>query len=140
MQFFGPDKNIGDTKDLTAFYTETNPSKEVKLILTESCMDCHSSNTRYPWYNSITPVNYWLADHIEHGKGHLDFSKWKDYSVKRKDHKFEEITEMVEKKEMPLNSYKWTHEDANLNEEQIKNVINWTNQVRIKYSLSEKPQ
>jgi len=87
MQFFGPDKNKGETTNLSAFYTETNPPENVKIILQESCMDCHSSNTNYPWYNSITPVNYWLADHIKHGKKHLDFSKWELYAVKRKDRK-----------------------------------------------------
>lgn len=74
-QFFGPEKNEGSTDTIVAFLDDTNPPKDVKLILKESCFDCHSSFTRYPWYNSITPVNYWMADHIKHAKGHLDFSK-----------------------------------------------------------------
>src|SRR5690606_41618258 len=51
------------------------------------CYDCHSNYTRYPWYSSITPVNYWLADHVKEGTEHLNLSKWSDYSVKKKDHK-----------------------------------------------------
>jgi hypothetical protein len=139
-QFFGPEKNDGDIATVSAFLEETNPSKEMKMIFESSCFDCHSSSTNYPWYNNITPVNYWLADHIKHGKGHLDFSKWESYSLKKKDHKLEELIEMVESKEMPLNSYTWTHSEANLTDAQIAAMLDWASQVRLGYSLVEQPQ
>ena len=102
MQFFGPEKNQGEIARLDTFIQETNPPDEVKLVLKQACFDCHSDFTRYPWYNNITPVNYWLDGHINHGKGELNFSEWASYSDKKKDHKMEEIIEIVEKKEMPL--------------------------------------
>lgn len=139
-QFFGPDKNEGDLASINAFLKETNPPEDVKLILKESCYDCHSDFTRYPWYNNITPVNYWLDDHIEHGKKHFNVSNWVGNSTKRKDHKFEELIEMVEAKEMPLNSYTWTHTEAKLTDEQIKALVDWAKQVRLKYSLEPKPE
>ena len=139
-QFFGPDKNDGDITTVDAFLRGTKPPQDVAVVLKESCFDCHSSSTRYPWYNNITPVNYWLADHIKHGKGHLDFSKWSEYSVKKKDHKLDELIEMVEAKEMPLNSYTWTHSEANLTDVQITAMIDWAKQVRLGYSLQDKPE
>lgn len=134
-QFFGPEKNEGDLASVNAFLEDTKPSDEVKLILRSSCFDCHSDHTRYPWYNSITPVNYWLADHIEEGKEHFNLSKWMDYSDKRKDHKLEELIEEVEVKEMPLPSYTWTHGEADLTPEQIEAVISWAKEVRVKYAF-----
>jgi hypothetical protein len=139
-QFFGPQKNEGNLNSIDAFLAETNPPEDVKLILKESCYDCHSDVTRYPWYNNITPVNYWLAAHVKDGKKHFNFSNWVDNSVKRKDHKFEELIEMVEEKEMPLNSYTWTHSEAKLTEAQIASVIDWAKQVRTKYALMPKPE
>ena len=139
-QFFGPEKNEGDLASIDAFLVETNPPEEVKLILKESCYDCHSDVTRYPWYNTITPVNYWLADHIKHGKKHFNMSNWVGNSTKRKDHKFEELIEMVEEETMPLNSYTWTHTEEKLTDAQIKTVIDWAKQVRLKYSLEPKPE
>ena len=100
----------------------------------ESCFDCHSSVTRYPWYNNITPVNYWLEDHIKHGKGHFNVSKWDKYKTKKKDHKLDELIEMVEEKEMPLDSYTWTHSEAKLTDAQIKAIIDWAKGVRATYS------
>ena len=70
-QFFGPEKNEGDMASIDAFIADTNPPDDVHEILKTTCYDCHSDVTRYPWYNNITPVNYWLADHIKHGKGHF---------------------------------------------------------------------
>jgi len=140
VQFFRPEKNDGNLESVNAFLAETNPPKNVKAILQESCFDCHTNSSRYPWYNAITPVNYWLADHIKDGKKHLDFSTWNGNSVKRKDHKFEEIIEMVEQKEMPLPSYTYTHSEAKLNEEQIQAVIDWANQVRLGYALIPRPE
>lgn len=139
-QFFGPDKNEGDLTSIDAFMAETKPPEEVRIILKEACIDCHSDVTQYPWYNKITPVNYWLADHVKDGKKHFNLSNWEGNSVKRKDHKFEELIEMVEDKEMPLNSYTWTHTEAKLTDAQIKSVTEWAKLVRLKYSLAPKPE
>ncbi|MEP5253852.1 MAG: heme-binding domain-containing protein [Winogradskyella arenosi] len=139
-QFFGPAKNKGDMSSLEPFYKDTNPPAAVKTILNQACMDCHSENTNYPWYSEITPVNYWLDSHVKDGMKHLNLSLWDDYSAKKKDHKLEELIEMVEAKEMPLPSYTWAHSDAKLSEEQIDLVIKWAENVRLKYVLLEDPQ
>ena len=133
-QFFGPEKNEGDLTSIEPFLTETNTPEDVKLILKESCFDCHSSNTRYPWYNSITPVNYWMAEHIANGKKHFNVSDWKDASLKKRDHKIEELIEMVEKKDMPLPSYTWSHSEAKLTDAQISSMVNWAKGVREMYA------
>ncbi|REE24953.1 heme-binding domain-containing protein [Winogradskyella pacifica] len=139
-QFFGPDKNEGDMTSVDAFFTDTNPPEDVKMILKNACLDCHSDSTRYPWYNNITPVNYWLADHVKDGKKHFNMSKWSDYSDKKKDHKLDELIEMVEDKEMPLDSYTLTHGEAKLSAAQIESVVAWANTVRLKYVFLKEPQ
>ena len=80
-QFFGPDKNDGNLDTVNAFLAETNPPENVVEIMKTSCFDCHSSKTNYPWYNNVTPVNYWLDSHVKDGKKHLDSEKAKDESA-----------------------------------------------------------
>jgi len=120
--------------------SETAPSEEVLNLLKESCFDCHTNKTRYPWYGEITPVNYWMEDHVKVGKKKLNFSNWPAYSLKRKEHKLEELHEMVEKKEMPLPSYTWTHKEANLSQAQIDALVSWAKglQANYKAALSSK--
>ncbi|MHB0754824.1 heme-binding domain-containing protein [Polaribacter sp. M15] len=132
-QFFGPEKNDGNLDTVNAFIAETNPPEDVVAIMKTSCFDCHSAKTNYPWYNAITPVNYWLDEHIRDGKKHLDFSKWSEYSLKRKEHKMDELYEEVEKGEMPLDSYTWTHSEANLTQEQINAIVTWGKKVQADY-------
>ncbi len=139
-QFFGPEKNEGNLGLTNAFFEDTNPPEDVKLIFTESCFDCHSNHTKYPWSSKITPVNYWMADHVKHAQEELNFSKWNDYSVKKKNHKFEELIEEVEEKEMPLDSYTWMHTEAKLTDAQIKSIIDWAKLARFKYGLTPKPE
>lgn len=134
-QFFGPDRNEGSLESVQPFMLETKPNSEVTAVLKETCFDCHSNHTRYPWYDKITPVNYWLSEHVEDGKKHLNFSEWESYSTKKKDHKMEELVEEVEEKEMPLESYSYTHSEANLSDEQIKAVMDWANGVRRSYGV-----
>lgn len=140
MQFYRPDKNSAETDLKTAFLTETNPSAELQNIFESSCFDCHSNTTSYPWYNNIAPVSYWLADHIKDGKKHLNFSEWETYSAKKKDHKLEEVIEMVEEGEMPLQEYTWTHNEAKLSEAQVAAVIDWAKKTRLLYQLGQQPE
>lgn len=134
-QFFGPEKNEGDLASVASFIAETNPPENVKKILETTCYDCHSSKTAYPWYHNITPINFWLASHVKDGKKHLNFSKWNDYSLKKKAHKMDELYEEVEEGEMPLASYTWTHSEANLTQEQVDVVVAWGKKVQADYKL-----
>lgn len=133
MQFIRPEKNNGGYESLEAFLEETRPTPAVAATLESACYDCHSNQTRYPWYNNFSPVNYWLADHVNEGKEHLNFSEWSTYSVKRKDHKLDEVAEEVEKGEMPLDEYTWTHGEAKLSEQQIKELVQWVALARVQY-------
>jgi hypothetical protein len=141
MQFFRPDKNQeGNYDSVQPFLEETKPIASVAATLKETCFDCHSNQTRYPWYAEVAPVSYWLADHIRHGKGELNFSEWSSYSIKRKDHKLDEIMELVERKEMPLDSYTWTHKEAQLSDAQIKAIVTWVKVARLQYSVRTSPE
>lgn len=138
MQFFRPDKNSTDNQEyVAAFENETKPNIEVKQLLKTACYDCHSNHTAYPWYNNITPLSYWIDDHIEHGKEELNFSDWASYSVKKKDHKLEELIEEVEEDEMPLNEYTWTHAEARFTEDQRKLLMAWAKEARLQYQKDE---
>ncbi|HAP69368.1 MAG TPA: cytochrome C [Flavobacteriales bacterium] len=98
--------------DETAKFTTDNI--EVQSILDKACMDCHSSQTTYPWYGNITPVNYWLEGHVKEGREHLNFSEWNSYPLEDQKHVAKEIVEVVGKKEMPMLFYWLIHWDAKL--------------------------
>ena len=140
LQFIRPAQNESSTDHLAVFLRETNPPGQVREILENSCYDCHSNHTIYPWYNGIAPISYWLADHIEHGRGHLNFSEWSAYDDKKKDHKLEEVVETIKSGAMPLREYTWTHREARLTGAQRKAVVEWAELTRALYALGERPE
>ncbi|AXT50772.1 cytochrome C [Aquimarina sp. BL5] len=132
MQFIRPDKNESGYESVAYFENETKPTSQVKEILKNNCYDCHSNQTIYPWYAEIVPVSYWLDHHVEEGREHFNMSDWEQYSDKKKDHKLDELIEEVEEGEMPLSSYTWIHGD--LEKEEMELLINWTKELRKKYT------
>jgi hypothetical protein len=129
IQFIRPEKNLSD--DQTHSIALKYPvSGEVKELLRVACEDCHSNKTAYPWYVNIQPVAWFLDNHVQEGKAELNFSTFTKLPVAVQNHKFDEIIEMVEEKEMPLKSYTFfgLHENANLSDQQRAVLVNWAKQ------------
>jgi hypothetical protein len=130
IQFIRPSKNTGEAEGKNDLSHSVTIPDTIRTILKVACYDCHSDHTDYRWYHEIMPVGWWLSAHVEDGKKHLNFSQFRLYNDKKKDHKLEEIAEEVEHGEMPLGSYTWLHKDAKLSEEQIKMLKAWVEQQR----------
>jgi len=125
IQFYHPAGNNGEAlsaNDIT--HTVTVPDSVMKILQT-SCYDCHSNHTNYPWYHVIQPIGFWLDDHVNEGKGELNFSEFNTYKVKRQFKKLNKISKEVEENEMPLSSFTFIHHDAILTESQRQLLINW---------------
>jgi hypothetical protein len=126
IQFIKPEKNISDdqTHNIALKYPV---SREVNELLQVACNDCHSNKTEYPWYVNIQPVAWFLDHHVQEGKRELNFSTFTKFPVAVQNHKFDEIIEMVEEKEMPLESYTFLglHQGADLTDQQREVLISW---------------
>jgi hypothetical protein len=131
MQFIRPDKNESGYETVKTFESETFVKDKLAVMLRAKCYDCHSNQTEYPWYAEIAPASYWLSDHVKDGKKHFNVSAWEQYSAKKKDHKLDELIEMVEDGEMPLDSYTWLHDDITSEEKEA--LIKWAQLTRLKY-------
>jgi hypothetical protein len=129
-QFVRPAKNLSPApgpQDITA--KATVPA-EVQLVFAKACYDCHSDQTRYPWYAEVQPVGWWLASHIRDGKRHLNFSEFGAYNAKTADRKLKQIARTVNSGFMPLHSYTWIHRDAILTAAEIKLISDWADATR----------
>jgi hypothetical protein len=82
---------------------------ETRALARRACFDCHSNETRYPWYSNIAPVSWLTERDTLEGRSKLNFSEW-DHP--QKDAK--EAPEEVEKGEMPLWFYVPLHPEAKL--------------------------
>ena len=124
-QFIQPSKNNGDALAVTDITHSVQVPDTIMALLRKSCYDCHSNHTDYPWYNHITPVNWWLHNHIDEGKRGLNFSTFNSYDYRRKNKKLDELAELEKKHEMPLSFYTLIHTNAKLNDAQVKMITDW---------------
>jgi Haem-binding domain len=130
LQFFRPKKNTSDSISANDITTKYAVPTDVMASLQTSCYDCHSNNTKYPWYNNIQPVAWWLSGHIDDGKRHLNFSEFASYRIGKQYKKLEEINGEIEEGGMPLSSYTLIHGDAKLSAAQKTSIANWVNMLR----------
>ncbi|RPD98693.1 cytochrome C [Aureibaculum marinum] len=137
IQFYRPEKNTSTETPDTDFLVVYGTDAKIASTIKASCYDCHSNNTTYPWYSEVAPVSWWISNHVTYGKKHLDFSIWNTYSEKKKDHKLEETIEMIEKKEMPLESYLPMHPEAKLTEVQQQELIAFFKKIRSEINYSK---
>lgn len=117
-QFIRPDTTAPTADPALDLIAVTQPSAEVAALLRAACYDCHSNETKYPWYVNITPVNWWLQQHVNEGREEFHMSAWGGHKAKWQRHKAEEAVELVKKGEMPLDSYTWGHPEARLSDAQ----------------------
>ena len=140
IQFIHPAKNVDTTttpQDITIMYPMPD---SVHVILQKACYDCHSNTTRYPWYNNVEPVAFWLNNHIKEGKQHLNFSEFGSYPVAKQVKRLKNTAKEVEEGGMPLNSYLWIHKDAVLTPAEKNMVISWANGLAQRISMQAPAQ
>ena len=88
----------------------------VRTVLERSCYDCHSNETRWPWYAHVPPIKFFVVHDVEEGRRHMNFSTWNKFGAKKRDKRLREIMEEVDEAEMPLPSYLRLHPDSKLSE------------------------
>ena len=114
IQVIPVERNVSTVPPGQSFERTEKVPANVAAILKVSCYDCHSNNTRYPWYSELQPGAWFMARHIKKGKEELNFDEFNNYSKRRKKAKIKSIISQIEKEEMPLKSYLLLHPDAGL--------------------------
>ncbi len=112
IQVFRIDKTNPEIIKEQQFHVIENTPDEVLTIMRNACFDCHSNETKYPWYTNIAPVSWIIKNHINEGRAELNFSEWGTYSEGKRTHKLDECIEEVSEGEMPIKGYIVYHNEA----------------------------
>ncbi len=121
-QFFQPDRTMPPIDPANDMLEMTNAPADIRQLVVGACYDCHSDKPVYPWYSYVTPVNFWLQDHINEGRETVNFSRWDLFAG---DEEASEAGEKIAEGEMPLESYVWIHSEADFTDEQRARLVAW---------------
>jgi hypothetical protein len=103
---------------------------EASAILDRACRDCHSNDTRWPWYSNVAPVSWFVIDHVNHGRRHFNVSDWAQYGPEDADRILKNACAFARKEMMPMPSYLLMHREARLSDADVTALCDWTETVR----------
>ncbi len=98
----------------------------VRTILVKACFDCHSNETRWPWYSRIAPISWWTAGHVREGRKDLNFSIWPTFDFTSQDLILREIEKQISTDAMPPRGYRLGHPEARLTDAERQTLLAWT--------------
>lgn len=103
---------------------EIKAPKEVMKLLKNSCYDCHSNHTDWPWYSNIAPISFEVRGHVRDGRNWLNFNIWNQYDQKKQQERYKGIVKTIDYK-MPIPDYIMAHKDRQLNHSQRELIKKW---------------
>ena len=106
--------------------SEVSAPEEVREVLARACYDCHSNESRWPWYGYIAPTSWLIAYDIGEARDHMNFSTWNQYDEDEQIDMIEEVWEEVEEGEMPPFFYTPLHPPAQLDENDRAVLREWS--------------
>jgi hypothetical protein len=108
----------------------TKAPADVARIFDRSCRDCHSNNTRWPWYTNVAPMSWLVIGHVTHGRDHFNYTEWPSYTSDDQDKLLGSVCSLTKKGRMPLPSYLIIHRDAKLSPADVATLCAWSEKAR----------
>jgi len=101
------------------------PPPAIAAMLHAACYDCHSYETKWPWYSHVAPASWLVVSDVNDGRKNLNLSEWPAGEPKRAAKRLENMSEKIGYGEMPLKKYTMIHADARLTDSQRKELTGW---------------
>ena len=125
IQCFGPGRTNPPVILSHTIQSQLQIPPRVTDIMNRSCMDCHSYETRWPWYSRVAPLSWWLVDNVNAGRSTLSLSEWTQYKPSYALATLRTMDKVVRRDAMPLDSYKRFHPQGKLSDEERKIFCDW---------------
>jgi hypothetical protein len=129
IQFVRPARTNPPTDPARTLFARTSVTAPAAEVLERACRDCHSNDTRWPWYSNVAPVSWFVIDHVNHGRSHFNYSDWAQYDRTDAQRLIRNSCDFARKGSMPLPSYLWMHGHARLDAQDIEALCNWTSRM-----------
>ncbi len=116
---------------------QTAAPDDIAALLHTSCFDCHTEETRWPWYTNVFPASVLVRHDVCEARAALNMSRWSEYSVFEQADFLDEMCGEVEEGHMPLPAYLWLHGEARLSDAQVEALCAWTTEAAARAMGSE---
>lgn len=104
----------------------TSYQLQVGSLFQRACADCHSGDTRYPWYFVVPGIRQWIKEDIEQAREHMEISNgypFQSHATPLED--LIAVEKTIQDGSMPPLSYRLMHAGARLTEAEKQLIMNW---------------
>ena len=102
----------------------------VRAVFDDSCKNCHSNQTVWPWYSYVAPFSWIVAHDVHAARRQMNFSEWAGYSEKKREERLNGICEQVVNGDMPEGKYALIHRRARITEDERTAICQWVERSR----------
>lgn len=127
IQIFQPRRTNPPVVSSRSLMAHVQVPEDVYSALIHSCGDCHSNQTRWPWYSHVAPLSWVIIDDVNEGRRHMNFEDWEVLEdPKEAKDRLVDICPEIQQKGMPPFSYRIVHKDLRLNPQEIASICSWS--------------
>jgi len=98
---------------------------QIDATLKRACYDCHSNETRWPWYSRVVPLSWFIVHDVTLGRKEVNFSEWGIYYSATRRRKLEWMGRALREENMPPWSYRLLHPGGRLTEAERAALQRW---------------
>ena len=99
---------------------------QVAATLRRACFDCHSNETRWPWYARLPVAIHLMAHDVREGRAQLDWSMWGAYSRFDRAELLDKACARASQRLMPPWQYRLLHPEAGLSAQDVGDLCAWS--------------
>jgi hypothetical protein len=97
-----------------------------RALFQRACQDCHSDNTKWPWYSRIPPMSSMIGKDVDEARRHVNFSHWDSYRPDEQEEFLTRIGNNTRIGQMPLPRYTLLHREASLAPQERRQIYEWS--------------
>jgi cytochrome c len=106
----------------------SNVPPKVRELLAAKCADCHSAQTRTPFYGRLAPISWLLERDILEGRKHMNLSAWDTFTPEQQQTLQAKILQQTKTGKMPLPQYRNIHRSSAITAADLELLAQWNKQ------------
>ena len=132
----GPPRSNPPVNHNYSLQTSLAPPAHVASILRKGCMDCHSNETRWPWYSRVAPVSWSVTQDVMRARKAMNLSEWTTGPGRSPGVAIGYLQAMcagVREERMPPAKYRLLHKESRLTSVERQTLCEWTTTETVRY-------
>lgn len=127
----GPRRDNPPVNPVRTIQANTQMPPHVASLLARSCNNCHSHETKWPWYSYVAPVSWRIVQDVHKARKVLNFSEWSVQAGRKPELAASMLAAACSDMRigrMPDFGYSFLHRKAQLSPDDVEGFCHWSAQ------------